>query len=81
MLAHHPVLQQVFHLMGFEVGSPVGIRLEAVHTFRTNKDFLETDSVLETTSSKRFGSEDNTSQSRSHRSKDEHTLQRFGYTT
>ena len=32
--AQHPVYQQVFHFMGFAVGSLVGNPLEAAHTFR-----------------------------------------------
>jgi hypothetical protein len=36
--------------MGFDVGLPLGIRLEAAHTFRKDEDFLETSLVLETTS-------------------------------
>ncbi len=39
--AHHPVYQQVFHSMGFAVGSPVGTSLEAAHTFRIKRGFSQ----------------------------------------
>ena len=42
--------KQVFHFMGFAVGSLVGTPLEAAHTFKYNEDFLETNLALETTS-------------------------------
>jgi hypothetical protein len=46
-----PMYQQVFHLMGFAIGSPVGTLHDASFTFRMiHEDFLKTSLVLETSS-------------------------------
>ena len=46
-----PCVTTSLPINGIEVGSPVGIRLEAALTFSTNEDYLKkTKLVLETTS-------------------------------